>query len=133
MFANFLQRLTIFEGNVPRDDIFNGLGHLNYSTLQNAVCNLIKDSLGLLGDSLSWSTEFEHPVPGLATLCDAADYIQKLSKAEQQQLPHWQAAVEALIIPAEDRGPLLHARVGMLRAMNRGVERVFNPDRKVSV
>ena len=115
MFANFLQRLTIFEGNVPRDDILNGLGHLNYSTLQNAACNLIKDFLGLLGDSLSWSTRFEHPVPGLATLRDAADYIQKLSKAEQK-LPHWQAAVEALIMAAEGRGPLLHACVGMLRA-----------------
>jgi hypothetical protein len=31
---------------------------------------------------------------------------------------------------AEGRGPLLHARVGMLRALNREVERVFNPDRK---
>jgi hypothetical protein len=77
---------------------------------------------------LSWSTPFEHPVPGLATLRDAADYVQKLSKAEQQ-LPHWQAAVEALIMAAEGRGPLLHARVGMLRAMNHGVERAFS-DRK---
>jgi hypothetical protein len=47
-----------------------------------------------------------------------------------QQLPHWQAAAEALILAAEDRGPLLHARVGMLRAMNHGVERVFRSDRK---
>ena len=78
---------------------------------------------------MSWSTEFEHPVPGLATLRGAADYIQKLPKAEQQ-LPHWQAAVEALIMAAEGRGPLLHARVGMLRALNHGVERVFNSDRK---
>jgi hypothetical protein len=38
---------------------------------------------------------------------------------------HWQAAVDdALIMAAEGRGPLLHARVGMLRAMNHGVERV---------
>jgi hypothetical protein len=27
---------------------------------------------------------------------------------------------------AERRGPLLHARVGMLRAMNHGVERMFS-------
>jgi hypothetical protein len=32
--------------------------------------------------------------------------------------PRWQAATEALIMAAEDRGPLLHARVGMLRALN---------------
>jgi hypothetical protein len=42
----------------------------------------------------------------------------------------WQAAIEALIMAAEGRGPLMHARVGMLRALNRNVERVFNPDRK---
>jgi hypothetical protein len=35
-----------------------------------------------------------------------------------------------LLMAAEDRGPLLHARVGMLRALNRHVEPVFNPDRK---
>ena len=31
---------------------------------------------------------------------------------------------------AEDRGPLMHAHVGMLSALNRHAERVFNPDRK---
>ena len=31
---------------------------------------------------------------------------------------------------AENRGPLMHARVGVLRALNSDVERVFNPDRK---
>jgi hypothetical protein len=78
---------------------------------------------------LSWSDEFEDPLPGFRTLHDAANYIQKLPKATQK-LPHWQAAVEALILAAEGRGPLLHARVGMLRAMNHGRERVFRSDRK---
>ncbi len=32
---------------------------------------------------------------------------------------------------AEDRGPLMHARIGVLRALNRNVERVFT-DRKDS-
>jgi hypothetical protein len=31
---------------------------------------------------------------------------------------------------AESRGPLMHARVGVLRALNRHVELVFKPDRK---
>jgi hypothetical protein len=44
----------------------------------------------------------------------------------------WQAAAEALIMAAEDRGPVMHARVGMLRALNRNVERTFNSDRKES-
>jgi len=56
------------------------------------------------------------------TLRDAADYIMKLPKAEQN-LEAWQTAVEALIMAAEDRGPLMHARIGMLRALNRNVER----------
>jgi hypothetical protein len=42
----------------------------------------------------------------------------------------WQAAIETLIMAAEGRGPLMHARIGVLRALNRHVERVFNPDRK---
>lgn len=60
---------------------------------------------------------------------EAADHILKLPKATQQ-LPHWQAAVEGLIKAAEGRGPLLHARVGMLRAMHHGRDRVFRSDRK---
>jgi hypothetical protein len=83
---------------------------------------------------MPWSRAFEDPIPlprgrQLVTLKDAAAYIMKLSKAEQH-LEEWQAATEALLMAAEDRGPLMHARIGMLRALNRNVERVFNPDRK---
>jgi hypothetical protein len=78
---------------------------------------------------MPWSTRFEDPIPGMTTLQDAADHILNLPKAEQK-LPHWQTATEALILAAEGRGPLLHARVGMLRAMNHGAERVFRSDRK---
>jgi hypothetical protein len=78
--------------------------------------------------TLSWSTEFEDPIPGMITLRDAADQILQLPKATQQ-LPHWHAALEALIMAAEGHGPLLHARVGMLRAMSHGTQRIFS-DRK---
>lgn len=77
---------------------------------------------------MPWSAKFEDPVPGMRTLLDAARYIQKLPKAEQE-LPVWQAATEALIMAAEGRGPLMHARIGVLRALNRNVERTFT-DRK---
>ena len=63
------------------------------------------------------------------TLRDAADYIMKLPKAEQD-LEEWQAAVEALLLVVELNGPTMMARIGMLRALNRHVERVFNPSRK---
>jgi hypothetical protein len=68
---------------------------------------------------VSWSRPFSDPIPGIRTLRDAAQHIMRLPKAEQAK-PHWQAAIEAVIMAAEDRGPLLHARVGMLRAMNYG-------------
>ena len=68
---------------------------------------------------MSWSREFDDPVPGMASLRDAAEYITRLPKPEQAK-PHWQAAIEALIMAAEGTGPLLHARVGMLRALNHG-------------
>jgi len=81
-----------------------------------------------------WSRPFEDPIPlprgrHLVTLKDAADYITRLVKAEHETA-EWQAATEALIMAAEGRGPLMPARIGMLRALNRHVERVFNPDRK---
>ena len=59
------------------------------------------------------------------SLRDAADCIMKLPKAEQN-LEAWQTAVEALIMAAEDHGPLMHVRIGMLRALNRNADRVFN-------
>jgi hypothetical protein len=42
----------------------------------------------------------------------------------------WQAAMEALILVATSGGPTMFAGIGIMRALNRHVERVFNPDRK---
>jgi len=83
---------------------------------------------------MPWSSEFDDPIPlpngrQLVTLEDAADYIQRLPKAEQK-VEQWQTAIHCLIGAAEGRDFLLHARVGMLRALNRHVVREFNPDRK---
>ncbi len=38
--------------------------------------------------------------------------------------------MEALILVATSGGPTMFARIGVMRALNRHVERVFNPDRK---
>jgi len=65
----------------------------------------------------------------LVTLEDAATYIMKLPKAEQD-LPEWQTAVACLIGAAEGRDFMMHARVGMLRALNRNAERTFDSSRK---
>ena len=83
--------------------------------------------------AVGWARPFDDPIllPGgreLLTLRDAADYIMKLSKAEQD-LDEWQTAIGCLIAAAEGRDFLMHARIGVLRALNRNVERTFT-DRK---
>ena len=65
----------------------------------------------------------------LVTLEDAGRYITKLPKAEHEA-KEWLAAMEALILVAEHNGPTMMARIGIMRALNRGHVRVFNPDRK---
>jgi len=60
---------------------------------------------------------------------DAGRYVTRLSKVEHEAA-EWQAAMEALILVATSGGPTMFARIGVMRALNRHVERVFNPDRK---
>jgi hypothetical protein len=81
-----------------------------------------------------WKRHFDDPIPlpkgrQLVTLKDAADYIMRLTQTEQN-LEEWQTAIRCLIGAAEGRDFIMHAHIGMLRALNRHVERVFNPDRK---
>jgi hypothetical protein len=76
-----------------------------------------------------WSTSFEDPIilpdgRQLLTLKDAADYITNLPKAEQNQ-PEWQVAIHCLIGAAEARDFLMHARIGILRALNADEPREF--------
>src|ERR1700730_16907025 len=81
-----------------------------------------------------WSRKFDEPIAlpkgrMLVTLKDAGTYITKLPKAEHMAT-EWQAAMEALILVATLGGPTMFARIGIMRALNRHVERVFDPDRK---
>jgi hypothetical protein len=80
-----------------------------------------------------WSRKFDEPIllkgRQLITLKDAGTYITKLPKAEHTAA-EWQAAMEALILVATLGGPTMFARIGIMRALNRHAERVFNPDRK---
>ncbi len=81
-----------------------------------------------------WKRSFEDPIPlprgrQLVTLEDAGNYITKLPKAEHEAAA-WRAAMEALILVATSGGPTMFARIGVMRALNRHVERTFNADRK---
>jgi len=64
-----------------------------------------------------------------ATLMDAGDYITELPRAEHL-MAEWQAAMEALMLVATLGGPTMFARIGVMRALNRHVEHVFDPSRK---
>jgi hypothetical protein len=89
------------------------------------------------------SREFDEPIPlpsrrakgpkgkgrQLFTLKEAATYIMKLPEDEHTE-PEWQDAIEALMLVATLGGPTMFARIGVMRALNRHVERVFNPSRK---
>jgi hypothetical protein len=82
----------------------------------------------------NWSRKFDDPIPlskgkELVTLRDAAQHIMKLSKTEHDA-EEWQSAMEALLLVAEHNGPTMLARIGVMRALNRHVERVFDPSRK---
>jgi hypothetical protein len=71
---------------------------------------------------MPWSRRFDEPIQPpkgkkLVTLKDAAAYILALPKSKQQS-PEWQAAGEAVIMAAEDRGPPMHAHVGMMLALH---------------
>jgi len=81
-----------------------------------------------------WSRKFEEPISlpdgrRLVTLRDAGDYITKLPKAEHNA-PEWQAAMQALMLVATHGGPTMLAHIGVMRALHRHVERVFDPSRK---
>jgi len=85
--------------------------------------------------SAPWSTPFEDPIilpdgRQLLTLKDAADYITitKLPKKESD-LPEWQTAIEVLLLVSRG-GQTMMARIAVMKALNRHVERVFNPERK---
>ena len=74
-----------------------------------------------------WKRPFDNPIPlpggrQLITLLDAGIYINELPMADQQ-LDEWQTAIGCLIGAAEGRDFLMHAQIGMLRALNRNVIR----------
>jgi hypothetical protein len=65
---------------------------------------------------MSWDLSLEDPVTlpdgrVIWTLREAAEFIQALPAAEVGH-ERWQAAIEALIMAAEKRGPVMHARLG---------------------
>jgi hypothetical protein len=83
---------------------------------------------------MPWATQFDEPIRlpdgrQLLTLADARAYILKLGNSDHQTEP-WQAAISVLMMAAEERGPIMHARIGILRAVSQHKPQVFDPSRK---
>jgi hypothetical protein len=83
---------------------------------------------------VSWDQQFFDPIvlPGrkpLVTLREAALYITKLPNAEHDT-EEFRPVMQALLLVAEHAGPTMFTQIGVMRALNRHVERVFDPSRK---
>ena len=86
-----------------------------------------------MNERVSWFRASEDSIPlpdgrQLVALEDAGNYITKLPKAEHEAA-EWQAAMEALILLASGGSTML-ARIRLMRALNRRIEREFNSSRK---
>jgi hypothetical protein len=76
-----------------------------------------------------WKRAFDEPIPlpngrKLVTLHDAVTYATKLPKKKADTV-EWQAAIESLMLVAQLGGPTMFARIGVMRALNRGHVRTF--------
>ncbi|WP_156795705.1 hypothetical protein [Bradyrhizobium icense] len=83
---------------------------------------------------MSWDRPFAQPVPlpkgpPAQTLRDAASYIRTLPLPERDR-QEWRLAIQMLIDAAEDRGPMLFARVGIVRALETRIETTLDRERQ---
>ena len=86
---------------------------------------------------MPWDQRFSDPIilPGrkpLVTMRDAANYIVKLPKAEQQA-PQWQAAAEVLMLIGEHGGDPMMAHIAMMQALQRHEPKAAPVPRRKSV
>lgn len=73
---------------------------------------------------MSWALKFNQPIQlgkgkALHTLRDAGNYILALSPRETKR-EHWQTAIGCLLLAVEKRGPLMMARIAMVKALGNG-------------
>jgi hypothetical protein len=84
---------------------------------------------------VSWDSRFAQPIelPGgvkLASLRQAILHLVNTVPSFERSLPVVLTAAEIITSAAERGGPIEFARIATLRAINRHVERVFDPARK---
>ena len=84
---------------------------------------------------MSWDQRFAEPIvledgSKLATLRDAIAHLAKLIPKAERNVPELLTASDLLTNAAEHGGPVEFARIATLQAINRHLERVFDPTRK---
>ena len=84
---------------------------------------------------MSWSRRFEEPIElpdgrKLKTLAEAMASLAKEIPKSEHKMDKVQAAAHFVTRAPERNGPMIFAQMGMMRAIHRHHERVFNPDRK---
>jgi hypothetical protein len=72
---------------------------------------------------MSWSTRFDEPIrlddKALHSLRDAGEQVIALPPKETKQA-HWQTAMSCLLAAAERKGPVVMARIAMMKALVSG-------------
>jgi hypothetical protein len=84
---------------------------------------------------VSWDQRFAEPIVlpdgvKLASLREAILHLVRTTPASERKMPIILTATQLLINAAEHGGPIEFARIATLQAINRNVERVFDPTRK---
>ena len=73
---------------------------------------------------MSWSRRFDEPIPvpkgkPLVTLKDAIAWLAKEIPQSEHLMKEVQAAAHCVTAAAENGGPMMFARMGMMQAINR--------------
>jgi hypothetical protein len=84
---------------------------------------------------VSWSHKFREPIElpngeRLVTLRDAIAWLAKAVPASEHDLPVVQMAAHCVTDAAESNGPMVFARISMLKAINRDKPREFTPSHR---
>jgi hypothetical protein len=79
----------------------------------------------------SASPPYELPDGGrISTLQEAIAYLARTVQKAEYEMREVQAAAHCVAEAAENNGPMLFARIGMMQAIHRHLQRVFDPSHK---
>jgi hypothetical protein len=84
---------------------------------------------------MSWSNRFDEPIElpdgrKLRTLKEAIAWLAKDIPKSEHTLPKVQAAARMVTEAAENNGPMIFARIGVVKAINRHRAKEFDTSRK---